>query len=484
MSLHPSLSRTAGQNRPTSAAAVTEVQKLAAFIDAAGFRDIGSAAVEQLKIRVLDTLGVAIAALDAPPMVAIHALTEALGGNGDATLIGGGRSAIDRAAFHNIALSRYLDFMDSYLAPGETCHPSDNIGAVLAAAESVGASGKDFLTAVAVAYQVQTRLSDVAPVRARGFDHTVQGAYAVAGATAKALQLTPAQIANSIAISGTSNNALRVTRTGDLSNWKGLAYPEVGKEGVFASLLARAGITGPAKVFEGNKGFKESIAGEFSIDWSREDLESVLRTVVKKHNAEVHSQSSIDAAITIGTQTGFHADAIKTVRVKTFQVAYDIIGGGEEGDKRHIRTKEEADHSLPYMIAVALLDGQVQPRQYAAERILRPDVQALLRKVVVEPHAPFTARFPAEMPTQVEVELYDGTRFCVSAATFQGFTLQPLDWAAACAKFRPLAAPFIDDGLSGRIAECVHHLDSHDVRDLTSLLARVPASRAAATTSK
>jgi 2-methylcitrate dehydratase len=477
-------SRTAELDRPGSTAAVPEVRKLAEFIHAANFHGISSAAVEQLKIRVLDTLGVAIAALDAPPMVAIRELTKSLGGNADATLIGGGRSAIDRAAFHNIALSRYLDFMDSYLAPGETCHPSDNIGAVLAAAESVGASGKDFLTAVAVAYQVQTRLSDVAPVRAHGFDHTVQGAYAVAGAVAKAINLTPAQIANAIAISGTANNARRVTRTGDLSNWKGLAYPQVGKEGTFAALLARAGITGPAQVFEGNKGFKESIAGPFSIDWAREDLESVLRTVVKKHNAEVHSQSSIDAAITIGTQTGFRADAIRAVRVKTFQVAYDIIGGGEEGDKRHIGSKEEADHSLPYMVAVALLDGRVQPYQYLPGRILRPDVQTLLRKVEVTPYAPFTARFPAEMPTQVEVELYDGTRFCVSAASFQGFTLQPLDWDAACRKFRPLVAPFIDDGLAGRIVECVHHLDSHDVRDLTRLLANVPANPAESTASR
>jgi 2-methylcitrate dehydratase len=478
MTQYQPLLRTAGHKPAASSAALTEVQKLAAFIDAADFRKISSTAVEQLKIRVLDTLGVAVAALNAPPMRAIRKLTESLGGSGDATLIGGDRSAIDRAAFHNIALSRYLDFMDSYLAPGETCHPSDNIGAVLAAAESVDAGGKEFLTAVATAYQVQTRLSDVAPVRARGFDHTVQGAYAVAGAVAKALRLTPAQIANAIAISGTANNALRVTRTGDLSNWKGLAYPEVGKEGTFAALLARAGITGPAQVFEGNKGFKESIAGDFTIDWSREDLESVTRTVVKKYNAEVHSQSAIDAAITIGTQTGFDASAIRAVRVKIFQVAYDIIGGGEEGDKRHIRTKEEADHSLPYMIAVALLDGQVRPQQYLPDRILRSDVQTLLRKVTVIPEAAFTERFPAEMPAQVEVELYDGTKFCVSAATFQGFTLQPLDWNAAYAKFHSLVAPFIDEHAAARIAECIHHLESHGVRDLARLLARVPANPA------
>lgn len=456
---------------------MTEVRKLAAFASNARFESISGQAVEQLKIRVLDTLGVAIGALDAKPMQAIRKLTESLGGNGASTLIGGGSSAPDRAAFYNTGLSRYLDFMDSYLAPGETCHPSDNIGSVLAAAESADANGKDFLAAVAVAYQVQTRLSDVAPVRAKGFDHTVQGAYAVPAAVGRVLGLDTTQIANAIAISGTANNALRVTRTGDLSNWKGLAYPQVGKEGTFAALLARAGITGPQQVFEGNKGFKESIAGPFTIDWSREEFESVLRTVVKKHDAEIHSQASIDAALTIATKPLFRVGDIKTVKVKTFQVAYDIIGGGEEGDKRHIRTKEEADHSLPYMIAVALLDGQVRPEQYTAERIARADVQALLRKVTIVPEPSFTARFPAEMPTQVEVTLQDGTRFCVSASSFHGFTSQPLDWNAACAKFRPLVEPFTGESAAARIAQCVHEIDTRDVRDLTALLAKVPLQR-------
>ena len=200
---------------------MTEVQKLADFVAAAEFNQLSEKALEQLKIRVLDTLGVAIGALDAEPIIAIRGLLEDLGGSPEATLIGGGKTSPDRAAFFNSALSRYLDFMDSYLAKGETNHPSDNLGAVLAAAESVDASGAEFLTAFAVAYQVHTRLSDVAPVRAKGFDHTTQGAFAAAAAAAKALRLDAAQIANAIAIAGTANVALRVTRTGNLSHWKG-----------------------------------------------------------------------------------------------------------------------------------------------------------------------------------------------------------------------------------------------------------------------
>lgn len=454
-----------------------EVQQLARFVTGAHYAQLSAKAVEQLKIRVLDTLGVAIGALDAAPLIAIRQLTESLGGNGAATLIGGGASAPDRAAFYNTALSRYLDFMDSYLAPGETNHPSDNIGAVLAAAESAGASGKDFLTAVAVAYQIHTRLSDVAPVRARGFDHTVQGAYAVAGAVSKALGLSAEQTANAMAISGTANNALRVTRTGNLSHWKGLAYPQVGKEGTHAALLASVGITGPEAVFEGNKGFKETIAGDFTIDWSAEDLESVRHTIIKKHNAEIHSQSAIDAAIEIARQADLRAEAIRAVRIKTFQVAFDIIGGGEEGDKRTIRTKEEADHSLPYMVAAALLDGEVQPAQYAPERITGADVQALLKKVTVTPDAGYSARFPNEMPSRVEVELSDGQVLSAEAASYRGFHSNPLDWDGALAKFSALVMPFTGAALRDRIAEVVQPLESRSIKELTALLAQVPLTR-------
>src|SRR5699024_12214493 len=113
--------------------------------------------------------------------------------------------------------------------------------------------------------------------------------------------------------------------------------------------------------------------GPFSIDWQAEDLDSVTRTIIKKHNAEIHSQTAIVAALALREQAEFDVDAIEGVHIRTFQVAYDIIGGGEEGDKRNIRSKEEADHSLPYMVAAALLDGQVEPTQYAPERIAADD---------------------------------------------------------------------------------------------------------------
>lgn len=449
---------------------MTEVNELANFVARAHFSEISAAALAQLKIRILDTIGVAIGAIGAGPPSAIRRMTAQLGGAPISTLIGGGATAPDRAAFYNGALSRYLDFMDSYIAEGETCHPSDNLAPVMAAAEMAGASGADFVTALAVAYQVQTRLSDVAPVRRKGFDHTTQGAYAVAAGVAKALRLPRDQIANAIAISGTANVALRVARTGALSNWKGLAYPNMAMAATHAALLAAQGVTGPPLVFEGNKGFKETISGPFEIDWRLEDLESVVKTVIKKHNAEIHAQTAIEAALDIRAQPGFRSEAIRGIRLETFAVAYHIIGGGEEGDKHLVRTKEEADHSLPYMLAAALIDGALMPEQFALSRILSPDVQRILRKVTVTPIAAFTALFPKKLPARLEIEMDDGSILRARRDDYRGFYTKPFTWADAREKLDHLVNRIVSPDWSAAVAEVVSNLDERPLSDLIALL--------------
>lgn len=454
---------------------MSEVERLARLVATRSFDDLSDPARTELKVRILDALGCALGALDAPPVRAVRGVVDDLGGRQRCTLIGGGRSAPDRAALYNGALVRYLDFNDSYFAPGETCHPSDTLAPVLAAAEYVDASGTEFLTALAVAYQVQCRLSDEAPVRARGFDHTTQGAYAVAAGVAKALRLDAKQTANAIAIAGTALNALRVTRTGALSHWKGLAYPFAAFGAVNAVFLAAHGITGPPEVFEGNKGFSDSIAGPFSIDWEAEDLERVRRTFLKRYNAEIHSQSALEALLELRETHAVDPDEVERVELETFQVAYDIIGGGEEGDKTQVRTKEQADHSFPYLLAVALLDGQVMPEQFAPERILRPDVQALLRRVEVRPAGDLTARFPAEHPCRVRLHLAEGTTLSAERADYEGFLTRPMDWDAVAAKFDRLAGRRADDRLRRRIKDAVAGLEEITVRELTEALASMPS---------
>jgi 2-methylcitrate dehydratase len=475
---------TCGENEE-AAAHMTQVEQLAAFVQGARYGDLSQRAQHTLKAHVLDALACAIGALDRGPIGHLRALLDLLGGNPLATLIGGGRTGPDRAALYNGALVRYLDFNDSYLAPAETCHPSDNLGAVLAASEYAGGSGQDLLTALAVAYQVQCRLSDVAPVRARGFDHTTQGAYAAAAGAARALGLDAAQTAHAVAISGTANNALRVTRTGRLSQWKGLAYPYTGFSALTAALLAQRGITGPLEVFEGNKGFMDAIAGHFALDWAREDLEAVRRTNLKRYNAEFHSQSALEGLLELRAAHDLgpvSVEQIERIEVAIFDVAYHIIGGGEEGNKQEaIQTKEEADHSLPYLLAVALLDGEVGPAQYAPARIVRADVQALLHRVTVRPDEAMSRRFPAAMPCRIAVQLTGGRALSVEKEDYEGFFTRPMSWQQVVAKFHRLAAPHADAALRGEIIEAVANLEAIPTAELTARLARVGQASGGAT---
>jgi 2-methylcitrate dehydratase len=453
---------------------MTLVQNLAKFATDADYSKLSDDTRLALKIRVLDSLGCAIGAINSDLSRMLRRHVSEFDGANHCGLIGGGRCAPDRAAFYNSALVRYLDFNDSYLAPKETCHPSDNLGAVLAACEYAGQDGKTLLCALATAYQIQCRLSDEAPVRHKGFDHVTQLAYAVAGGVARALELNETQTANALAISGTAFNALRVTRTGALSHWKGLAAPNTAFCATHAAFLARQGITGPMQVFEGNKGFMDAISGLFTIDWSEENLEVVRQTIVKKYNAEIHSQSAIEGLLELQAQHQFTPSEIEYINVEIFAVAYNIIGGGEEGDKTHIHTKEEADHSLPYLLAVALLDGKIMPEQYSIDRIARRDVQDLLRKIRIQPNKDFSQRFPVEMPCRISVQLLNGKHLEIEKADYEGFKTNPMTWDRAVEKFDRLTRFLLSRSLIKAITQAVNDIEIISIKELMQILERVP----------
>ena len=453
------------------------VKNLAAFVCRSAYEDLSDTAREQLKIRILDSLGCAAGASEGEPVQIVRRQIGELEPRGQCTLIGGGSAAPDSAALYNGALVRYLDFNDAYLAKGETCHPSDNLAAILAGAEYADRTGREVMTALAVAYQVQCRLSDVAPVRDKGFDHTTQGSYSVAAGLSKVLGLNELQTANAVAICGTAFNALRVTRTGRLSHWKGLAFPNAAACCTRVVFLAMNGITGPLEVFEGDKGFMDAIAGVFEIDWRREDLERVKRTILKQFNAEIHSQAAIQGVLELKQRYHFCAADVERIDVETFDVAFNIIGGGEEGDKTtSIDTKEQADHSLPYVIAVALLDGDVMPAQYEQERIRREDVQKLLRRVSVSANPAYSQRFPDEMPCRIRVVLRDGQAFVKESRDYRGFVSQPMSWETVSKKFNLLAAGSASAADRNALINAVADLENTRIRDLMGLLASIGAS--------
>jgi 2-methylcitrate dehydratase len=222
----------------------------------------------------------------------------------------------------------------------------------------------------------------------------------------------------------------------------------------------------------------DAVAGYFELNWETEGLERVTRTNIKKYNAEIHSQSVLEAVLGLRAREHLAAADVARVEIDVFDVAYRIIGGGEEGDKMVVRTKEEADHSLPYLVAVALLDGQVLPEQYRPERIRGDDVQALLRRVVVRPDQAFSDRFPGEMPCRVKVTCHDGREFLAELADYPGFVTRGRTWEAAREKFEQLAGPCTSTALREQISSAVFRLERLRVTELTSLLAAVERGRA------
>jgi 2-methylcitrate dehydratase len=191
---------------------------------------------------------------------------------------------------------------------------------------------------------------------------------------------------------------------------------------------------------------------------------------VKDYNAEFHSQSVLEGVLELRSAHPIQSREIQRIHVDIFDVAYHIIGGGEEGDKREVRTKEEADHNLPYMIAAALLDGNVSPAQYAPERIIRADVQELLRKVSIRPDKSLSQRFPAEMPCRIQIELKDGRLIEIEKQDYEGFFKRPLTWEKAVAKFKRLSAPFTAPDQQSALIQTVEQLEELEVSDLTRLL--------------
>ncbi len=449
---------------------MTTTRALADFAASVSRDDLPDDVVAALKKRVLDSLGIAIGALDADATDAVHA-TVSESGDGPATCWFRGTAApAHQAAMHNTALTRYLDFMDSFLAPGETPHPSDTIASVVAAAEERDASGAELLAAIGVAYEVQAALAWDVPVRDRGFDHVTHTVIAAAAGTGAVMDMDPDRLAHALGIAGTAHNALRVTRTAGINMWKGLASANAARNAVYSCMLARNGVDGPVDLFEGQKGWNQVIAGtEFDPDLDP-SCTAVETTMTKRYVAETYAQSAVEGIIDLAEQHDLDPSRIESIHLDTFHGAKLIIGGGE-GDRHAVETREQADHSLPYMLAAACIDRELTGAQYHEDRITRDDVQRLLRTVTVAEDDDLTARFEdGEMPANLTVTMEDGTEHTVEKDAFQGHPTQPASWDMIEAKFHRLASDHYPEQRRDAIVSTVHDLDTVQVRDLTALL--------------
>ena len=452
---------------------MTQVEALAKYAARASFTDLSAQSRKQLPVHILDSLGCCIAALGAGPVEACHAQVADFGGDGPCALIGGGKANPIYAAFWHTALVRYVDFMDNFLAPTETCHTADNFGVALTIAEYVGGSGRDLMLAVALSYTVQSRFVDHANFMTRGFDHTAQLAFSLNAAAGRLLGLSEPQIANAIAMAAASDASFAVIRAKPLSQWKGLASAQSALGAMNTLFLARRGVEGPLQVIEGPNGIDNLLHMQIRIDWDKQRYEGVLESTIKKYNAMIHTQSAVHCMVELARGNKFDPGKVVSIEADVIRIAYDFAGGGLYGVDKVIRTKEQADHSLPYLLAVALLDGDVMPAQFAPDRITRADVQQLLKKVSVRPDQDFTDQYPAKMPAKIAVRLQDGQVIAHEVQDFPGLASHPFTWEGSVEKFDRLVAGRVDEGLCREIKDAVHSLESIQVADLMALLGRV-----------
>src|SRR6201990_376336 len=317
------------------------VERIAAFAAAARPEHLTPEIRRLYKRNILDSIGCGIAALSARPFQALREQFDEYRAPGRCTLIGGGKTSVDQAALFNSGLTRYFDLMDSYMAPGGLCHPSENLGAILAAAEQADASGEEFMLALAVSYEIQCRFTAVVPVMAKGFDSATQLAMSIAAASGKLFGLSAEQIANAISIAAADNVSLACIHAEPVSQWKGFSPGCTAMRAVYAASLAKRGFTGPRGLFEGPKGLEQMFGQAIAVDWDDPSLDFVTQTVLKKYCSLIHGQPVIEATLDLRRSYKLDAAEVEHVRCDIFQAGYDLAGGGNYGSKDHPWLKEQ-----------------------------------------------------------------------------------------------------------------------------------------------
>jgi len=314
------------------------------------------------------------------------------------------------------------------------------------------------ITAIALAYEVQCRFCDAASIRARGWDHVTYGTFSTALACAHLMKLDPAKTRHAVNIAGVAGAAMRQARAGELSHWKGVAFATAARHGVFSALLAGQGMTGPAPIFEGEMGFEKQLGVSLGNvgEKFRGSPAMILKTSIKYWPAEYHSQSAIEAALFLRGQID-DLSKIKGVVIESHDASVDIIGS--EPEKWKPKTRETADHSLPYITAIALIDGEITDRQFEAERFKDPEVWKFLENVKVERNAELSAMYPDAVANIVHVDLADGRRLTKRVDYPLGNAKNRLKDSAVEGKFLGLVERFIGESRAKKITELVWKLD-------------------------
>jgi 2-methylcitrate dehydratase len=450
-------------------------ERLAAYADGLRYGDLDDATIEAVKTHLIDTLGCGIAAFDERPVRVCRDVALAAAA-GNATVIGTARrTSPSLAAFANGAAARYYDLNDFYVGR-QPAHPSGTIAACLAVAEAERAGATDLITAIALAYEINCRLLDAFDISAGGWDPPVFTLPAVALAAGKLMKLGPDQLTQAVNLAINDHIPMNQTRVQTLSDWKGLADAEAARNAVFATALARGGITGPAPIFEGRAGFMRMVSGPAEVDvdaFGRRGVPFRINlSAMKAYPAVLHTQTAIVAGIAVAKEVAQEVgalDRIAAVEIATTRRGYQAAGS--EPEKWAPETRDTADHSLPYVTARAMFDGEISNASYAPDKLRDPSILAFMGKITVKEDPAFTARVGSVVPTRVTAVLDDGRRISREVDDAPGFVGQPMKRADVERKFRGNVAGRWPQEHTASILQALWALDHTD--DVAVLLGRL-----------
>lgn len=412
-------------------------QRLIDFAGKARFEALSGRAVHETKRRLIDTFASALGAYDEPVGAMARAAAQRYRGEPAARVWGSNIETVpEMAAFANGVMTRALDVSDTYLGRSRG-HPSDMTPGLVALAEIAGADGKALINAICLAYDVYCSFCRHVDINARGWDQPVYAALGCALGASKLLSLTPEQTGHALALALTPNMALAQARRGSLSSWKGCAGANGARNAVFAAQLAQQGFTGPMQVFEGSGGLWEAV-GE--PDWPLPEESMIVHTHTKSLPVCYHGQSAVLAALEMRDEVNV-AD-IAAIHVDGYDMAVFMMGA--DRNRWAPDTRETADHSLPYCIALALVDGTVTRASFESQRLRDPALGALMQKTTVAEDPGLTSWYPEGAPGRLTIRLNSGKQLTREIRYPRGHEKDPMSDDEIERKFHDFCAGRLD----------------------------------------
>lgn len=439
-------------------------QRWARFALELDYEKIPPKAINEAKRFLLDSIGCAFSALNNKDTQAAYHYIRDLGGKKQATVIGWGvKTNLPQATLINSLLVRALDYNDIYWEQ-DPSHPSDIIPAILSTGEFKKKSGKEILLGIMLAYELEMRLCQAAfpGVREIGWHHATLTQFVSPVAAGRMLNLDEEKIVAAIGISGSSHHTLGGVVAGHLTNMKNAADPFAVEAGVRAALLADKGYSGSVEVFEGKEGLFEVFD---KIKWDKDILIKGLggtflinQCGYKAFPTEALTHQPITAALEVMQENHLNPQEVKEILVETTTQGADILS---DPSKYKPTTKETADHSLPYCIAVAVAKGNVLPSDFKEEALRDSLVWSLLDKIKVIANLEIDSLFPKIKRAIVSIKTPKGT-FKKQEDFAKGQPERPLSDEEIISKFKANAEKEISSSRMNEIIKATQELENID----------------------